>query len=109
MKEQLSSAMGIVIEGTGLLVGVDVGVHQPSLFTIYVYISLVNADLVVAYGFNFGALQNNASLVSVKDLEVKIGLFVLGDRLPAHATHFNTERFPIQFLLDDDSGAKSMT
>ena len=84
MEKEFPASIWVVVKGAGLFVGVDVGINQPGFLTINVNISLIDADLVVAYRLNLGALENQTRLIGIQDLEVKIGLFILGNCLAAH-------------------------
>jgi len=76
MKEELSAPAGIVIIDICLLVRIDIGIYQPGFFPIYVDISLVNADLIIAYRLDFRSLQNNTGFECIQNLVIKICFFV---------------------------------
>ena len=84
MQQELPAAIGVVVKRASLFVGMDIGVNQPGFFSIYVDISLVDADLMVAYRLDLGALKDKARLISVENMIVKKSLFILGDCLAAH-------------------------
>lgn len=84
MEKEFPTPIRVVVKGACLFVGVDVGIDQPGFLTIYVNISLIDTDLVIAYRLNLGALENQARLKGIQDVEVKISLFILGNFLAAH-------------------------
>jgi hypothetical protein len=97
MEEEFPAPTGVVVESASLFVGMDIGIDQPGFFTIYVYIGLVNTDLMIAYRLYLGTLENKACLIGIQDVEVKISLFILGYRFAAHGlilTQIDFQGFP---------------
>jgi len=97
MEKEFPASIWVMVKGASLFVGVDVRINQPGFLTINVNISLIDADLVVAYRLNLGALENQTRLKGIQDVEVKISFFILGNCLAAHGlilTQIASQAFP---------------
>ncbi len=92
MEKKFPASIWVVVKGACLFVGVDVGIDQPSFLTIYVNISLIDTNLVIAYRLNLGALENQARLKGIQDVEVKISFYSWKLFCRSWA-HFNTDCF----------------